>query len=249
MVSLSFEVGEMVLVRQDDGLLWPGTIIKFDAADLVAGITFIRDPEYESSLRYSARPTGGVVKLELIYKFASNVHRLLQEARRATFSGGNRGHKLHYIRILERAIKDFEKTEDVASSSSTKTSPIAVLPVLNTPSPARIPEMVTEMPIVDPLPRPETYGSNICDALAKGFRELYFVNDLNSAKKIIYRLPSEKLPPEVGIVCEHHPQWVFAELTDCLKHWYYVHYIPGGYDDPTNDEDVPDSDQENGRGQ
>lgn len=211
-----FEQGEMVLVRHGDGLLWPAIITQLNEGSAKAEITHIY-PDEEEPLDH---PLNDVVFKDLIYKFPPNIRRVLQEAQQATF-GPMASAKDHYIGVLQYAIDHFEKT--FGASKEEDGPDIARLPVLSTGSPP--PPDRHDVRTVRPFPNPESYGIPINLASARGIRRLYFVMDRCSATKLANRF-GDNLPPDVGIVCEDHPQWLFNTHYKFEKHWVYVHILP-----------------------
>lgn len=132
MVSRSFKTDEMVLVRQDDGLLWPATITQINTPGTIATITFVR-PLVVGEGHKTCHPTRADVEPRLIYKFSSNASRLLKEAKQATFDSVSARNA--YINVLQYAINEFDETATEASSSEEAQPSIAIIPVLRTKSP------------------------------------------------------------------------------------------------------------------
>lgn len=219
----------MVLVRRNDGCVWPFIIDSFNAVARTANVS---------------RPILGwfpsveaEVPVELIYDFASNVRRILREAQRATFAG--RSFKDDYIRLLRFAVDYYEKELGAVPAEEAAGPGIARLPLLRTGSPS--PE--DRQYAVRGVRSPDEYGVPMHDAAAQGFRKLYFVDDLESAEKLNHRL-QRQIPPDVGIVCEHHPQWIFTTYYKCFLHFVYIHPAPPLNPLPDSDDEDDDEDAE-----
>lgn len=241
MVDINFRIGEKVLARHGDGLLWPGKITHFsaDSNPRTATISCFSAANVSSLLSY-ARPSSAEVDVKLIYKFGWNANRLLRQAQDATF-GGDLQLKSRYVKVLEGAINEFfdassseEEEEAAVSPSREATAGVDVVPVLRTRSPAPEGRQLA-LRSARGIPAPDTYGRPTREAAARGMRKLYFVNDLDSAKKVVPRLR----PNEDGIVCERCPQWFFTRLIDCVRHWRYIHIASSPPSPPLPSSPVP----------
>ncbi|KAK7603520.1 hypothetical protein V9T40_003519 [Parthenolecanium corni] len=246
MVSELLKAGYWVFVRKKDGLLWPAIIRQIDPTAHSARVAYIKFKTDSESLSPEAD-----VSLQYIYDFPWNAHRLLQEAKQATFSDTprvegkayRRDTKSYYIALLEMTIDKYSETKSTRrASSSLHEGNIAILPVLRTPSPPPGEPTTGERQNLYEFQRPEEYGIPFHDAVSRGFQQLYFVDDYDSAWKrmlILNRKDTNLLKNEIaGIVCERHPQWVFTSRLDCKKHFQFIHPEPPPRDSNCSDVDM-----------
>lgn len=217
----SFQPGEWVLVRQIDGLLWPAEIMEVDESAGSAEVQFI-NPLMAAS-RAGTRPLKSSVNLQLIYKLPWNLYGLMVEAEQRTF-GPDAAHKPYYRKVLQEVHDTYVKranTHDLDGEVASQCP--RVIPVLRTKSPPRVMVADKVLPLGAPIPDPDDYGTATCDAIALGIKKLYYVSDLASADKVLGQFEKHKFPPDVAIVCENHPEWMFTERYNYLQHFNYAH--------------------------